>query len=93
MSTLQQVIEYDVIANRPVAGIPGRLFYATDRGLLYRDNGSTWQLYTGFLGSGPTSTRPIVDSGAIGVRYFDTSLGFNIWWSGLHWVRWDGTTV
>jgi len=32
----------DVIANIPAAGIRGRWFFATDEGLMYRDNGSTW---------------------------------------------------
>ena len=35
----------DVIASRPAAAIPGRLFFATDTLLLYRDNGTTWDLY------------------------------------------------
>lgn len=42
MSTLASVIVSDVIANRPAAGISGRLFVSTDEGKLYRDNGSSW---------------------------------------------------
>jgi hypothetical protein len=34
----------DVFANRPAAGITGRLFVSTDTKLWYRDTGSTWDL-------------------------------------------------
>jgi len=36
---LAQGLEID----RPTAGIAGRLFYATDEGILYRDNGTAWE--------------------------------------------------
>ena len=36
------LLQYDVFANRPAAGQTGRLFYATDTQLLYRDNGASW---------------------------------------------------
>ena len=42
MSTLASVIEYGVAASRPTAGIPGRLYFASDTGYGYRDNGSSW---------------------------------------------------
>ena len=32
----------DVVANRPAAGVAGRFFWATDEGILYRDNGTGW---------------------------------------------------
>ncbi len=32
----------DVVANRPAAGVAGRFFWATDEGILYRDNGTSW---------------------------------------------------
>lgn len=31
------------LAGRPSAGTAGRFYYATDTGLLYHDNGSSWQ--------------------------------------------------
>jgi hypothetical protein len=34
----------DVLANRPTPGVVGRLFFATDTGEIYRDNGTTWDL-------------------------------------------------
>lgn len=33
----------DTFANRPTAGISGRMFYATDTGDTYLDDGSSWQ--------------------------------------------------
>ncbi len=42
MSTLASVIIRDVIANLPAAGIPGRLFFASDTGAALRDNGTSW---------------------------------------------------
>ena len=56
MSTLASVIVRDIIANRPAAGIPGRLFYATDTLQLYRDNGSTWDTYSAAAGGSGTVT-------------------------------------
>ena len=44
-------IRQDVIANRPAAGIVGRIFIATDTKVTYRDNGSSWDLI-GASGSG-----------------------------------------
>jgi hypothetical protein len=43
--TLGEVIMYGTHANRPTdnaAGTAGRLYYETDTGKLFRDNGSTW---------------------------------------------------
>lgn len=42
------LLQQDVIASRPSAGKYGVLFYATDEGLLYFDDGTDWQqiLYT-----------------------------------------------
>jgi hypothetical protein len=46
LSTLASVIIGDLIVNRPVAGIPGRLFFASDTGAKYRDNGISWDVLT-----------------------------------------------
>ena len=67
MSTLASVIVRDIYANIPAAGITGRLFFASDTGNNYRDNGTTWDLVDG-VGSGGTvtavtGTAPIVSSG------------------------------
>ncbi len=42
MSSLQNVIIRDVFASRPAAGAQGHLFFASDTGKTYRDNGSSW---------------------------------------------------
>jgi hypothetical protein len=44
--TLPNVIVRDVFSSRPAAGEPGRLFISTDTGVMYRDNGSTWDAIT-----------------------------------------------
>lgn len=64
MSTLADVIVRDLFANRPAAGIPGRLFFASDTSAEYRDNGSSWDTVSGV----PTSrlintTAPLTGGG------------------------------
>src|SRR5689334_1219786 len=44
MARLQDVIGYDVLANRPAASIAGRLYFATDTNRWYRDNGTSWDV-------------------------------------------------
>lgn len=41
----------DLLANRPAAGIQGRIFISTDTKVFYRDTGTTWELIGG-SGSG-----------------------------------------
>lgn len=55
MTKLAEVILYDVIGARPAAGIPGRLFYATDTQALSRDNGSSWDNLT--MASGTVGSK------------------------------------
>lgn len=94
MSTLGNMILYDVSSNRPAASIPGRLFFATDTGVLYRDSGSVWNVYSSFFGSGNTGARPTLDSTAVGCYFFDTDIGKPIWWApGLVWIDAAGNTV
>lgn len=72
MTLLQNVIlEPDLVANRPVAGTAGRLFFATDLLVLYRDNGSSWDSIEGAGGSGGVSDG---DKGDITV-----SVGGTVW--------------
>jgi hypothetical protein len=54
LAALADIIIRDVIANRPAAGNAGRLFYATDTQLLYRDNGAAWESYSAPPGAGGT---------------------------------------
>jgi hypothetical protein len=46
LSTLASVIVIDLSADRPAASIPGRLFFASDTGAKYRDNGAAWDVLT-----------------------------------------------
>jgi len=89
MSTVAQMVLYDIFANRPAFGIAGRLFFATDTGVWYRDSGSAWQVIGTFFGSGTTGLRPAVT--ITGSTYFDTTLGFMIFWNGSTWVDDTGT--
>jgi len=41
---------------------------------------------------GTTVNRP-VNKLQIGQTYFDTSLGYPIWWNGTKWVNYNGTVV
>lgn len=43
------------LANRPAAGTLGRIYIATDEGIIYRDNGTTWDNLTGRAGKGTGS--------------------------------------
>jgi hypothetical protein len=42
LSTLASVILDGTDSAKPIASIAGRLYFATDTGKIYRDNGSTW---------------------------------------------------
>lgn len=59
MSTLASVVVRDLFANRPAAGIAGRLFFASDTGNAYRDNGSSWDTIT----AGTGLTNPMTTAG------------------------------
>jgi hypothetical protein len=56
MTTLPTVVIRDIYANLPAAGIPGRMFYASDTGAGYRDNGTTWDQVTNIGGSGSVTS-------------------------------------
>ena len=62
----------DIFANRPAAGVVGRIFISTDTKVFYRDTGTTWELVGGsgsgtITGSGTAGTLPIwTSSSALG---------------------------
>src|SRR6185295_5138556 len=59
---LSDVNGYGVFASRPAAGLRGRLYWASDTGAAYRDNGTTWDtLIAGAGGSGTMTTVQEVD--------------------------------
>jgi len=41
---------------------------------------------------GKTTQRPTANQ-QIGQFYFDTTLGYPIWWNGTKWVNYNGTVV
>jgi hypothetical protein len=43
-------------------------------------------------GYGATADRPVLEL-QIGQFYFDTTLGYPIWWNGTVWKNASGTTV
>jgi len=67
VSTLASIIIRDLFANLPAASIAGRLFFASDTGAVYRDNGATWDLLIaggGGGGSGVSLISEVVTSGS-----------------------------
>ena len=46
MTTLAAVIILDVAAHLPAAGIPGRLFFASDTGVVLYDTGTAWATFS-----------------------------------------------
>ena len=57
----QSPITVDTAANRPTAGVRGRLHFATDTGVISVDNGSSWvtaSLGLGTVQSGACNSRP-----------------------------------
>jgi hypothetical protein len=69
MATLASVILRDIAANRPAAGIAGRLFYDTTNSKMQRDNGSSWDdvAEASGLTNPMTTTGDIIVGGASGV--------------------------
>ena len=73
MAVLSTIIGRGTKASRPAAGTAGALYLATDEGILYRDNGSTWDSYgyTGIVYAFSTTTGD-ADPGS-GVLRFDNA--------------------
>lgn len=69
-------VTFDVYANRPLAGVRGRLYFATDVLALFGDNGSTWlnlsttlfsppgYIYGNTIGNGISTPNTELDVGA-----------------------------
>ena len=55
----------DLVANRPTAGTSGRLFVATDSKIIYRDNGTSWDII-GQASSGGSVTSVATGTGLTG---------------------------
>lgn len=66
MSTLSQVILKGADASKPSPSIPGRLYFANDTGLIYRDNGSSWDNVTPSGMTNPMTTEgDLIVGGAV----------------------------
>lgn len=68
MSTLASVVGKGVFASRPAAGIAGAIYYSTDTGKIYRDNGATWDDVTpaGGLTNPMTTAGDLIVGGSSG---------------------------
>jgi hypothetical protein len=70
----------DLFANRPAAGIVGRIFISTDTNLLYRDNGTTWDLLGGGGGGGTISGSIAAGQVAFGTALNTIGGENNLFW-------------
>lgn len=68
MSTLASVVLKGVFASRPAASIAGVIYYSTDTGKIYRDNGSSWDDVTpsGGLTNPMTTAGDLIVGGSSG---------------------------
>ncbi len=58
MSTkFEDLIGRGLDANKPTAGVPGRLYFSTDTDRLYRDNGTSWDEYESSTGAASIGAR------------------------------------
>jgi hypothetical protein len=80
MPALSTVIGRGTLAARPAAANAGRIYYATDTDILYRDSGSAWQAIS--LGGGTANPG----SPATNDRFFRTDLGLEIMYDGTRWL-------
>lgn len=86
-TTLDQVIGIANLAARPTAGSAGRLFFASDIGVTYRDNGGSWDLWTGAVNLiGTHAARPAAGTYSPTLYYESDTL--TLWlWNGAAWSR------
>jgi hypothetical protein len=74
-SNLNDVIMRDTSGSRPAAGIPGRVYYETDTGLLWRDNGDAWEAMSAVSSDGWISSGSMVYFSADAPSYVVTMAG------------------
>ncbi|HAM57334.1 MAG TPA: hypothetical protein DCQ64_18755 [Candidatus Rokubacteria bacterium] len=72
-------IVQDTLANRPAASVAGRVYYATDTGILYADTGSAWtQIALGTLAANLAETLTgltLSNNGADATNDLDVAVG------------------
>jgi hypothetical protein len=77
---------YGTLAGRPSAGVSGRLYYATDTSLVYRDNGSSWD--TLYWDASAIYTGQVATArGGLGIDTSGSGKGDVLVNSGSGWVR------
>jgi hypothetical protein len=59
---------------------------------LYFNQIDTFTLSSSVPDVGATTQRPVTNL-LLGQQFFDTTLGYPIWWNGKAWVNASGTTV
>jgi hypothetical protein len=59
---------------------------------LYFNRLDTYNIINSVPSSGTTALRPALEL-RVGQFYFDTTLGYPIWWNGTVWKNASGTTV
>jgi hypothetical protein len=70
MSLVANIIDSGVVGSRPAAGAEGHLYFATDEGKIYRDNGSSWDDVTptaGGSGGAPSSAHYVTTQAESGL--------------------------
>ncbi len=80
---LSVVIGRGIVASRPAFGTAGRLYFATDDNVLYRDTGSAWESVEGSVSAAHdilSASHSDVDAGATPVD------GDVLTWDGDQWV-------
>lgn len=68
---------------------PTQIFQGQNIDAMRRQANAIFALFTA---SGPTAARPTAPA-FIGQPYFDTTLGYPVWWTGSAWVNAAGTRV
>lgn len=74
----------DIFANRPPAGIAGRIFISTDTLSIYRDTGSTWDTLGGGGGGGTISGSIAAGQVAFGTALNTIGGNNNLFWDNLN---------
>lgn len=91
------------IATRPVAGVLGRFYFATNEGILYLDNGTSWVVWgppadsvgtaaiadNALSSTGLFTSRPVANTVPAGYEYFASDTVASYRSNGTAWVRLD----
>lgn len=85
------VVKYkeDTHLNRPAAGTHGYIYLETDTGILFYDNGTTWQVVGASNRIGLYSARPVANSVPAGTSYYATDKDVPYISDGSAWFRED----